>query len=192
MNQVIKTTTADGKYSYTELAPDGETLYNHAVFLNRYLSEIYNWNENKITPGSWGADINICRVGYALRYMNTQSQKIPQRVTNCLPESRIPHVNQHVVCINCRNIPMTTTTYITDIAREVHKGWRSCYKYWVTYKPWETNFMYNIPHNGLYSNNKSERSEQSFDELTIEQQQLCIDIALYVVLSISDCCCLFC
>jgi hypothetical protein len=137
--------TADGKYSYTQLAPNGETLLSHAVSLNRYLSNIYNWDENRIRAGSWGTDINVSRIGHALKNTNSDSS-------------------------------------IIEIAREVHEGWKLCYNYWIASKPWNRicNNRYHLPLHDISSNDKPKRAKQSFDELTFEQQQLCIDVAKYI------------
>lgn len=137
--------TADGKYAYNQLAPNGKTLFYHADALNRYLSTIHKWQENSIRPGSWGTDINVYRIGYALSNTNESSS-------------------------------------IIEIATAVHDGWRVCYNVWTTLKPWtRLRTRYYLPKgDSTFSNDKLLRSLKSFDELTFEQQQLCIDIAQYI------------
>lgn len=137
--------TADGQYKYNQMTPDGKTLFYHANNLNRYLSNIYKWNENRIRHGSWGTDINVYRIGYALK--NT-----------------------------------TIHSSMTDIAIAVHEGWILCYKFWINSKPWANKAsQYYLPYGtDLTLNDKLLRSSQSFDELSLPQQQLCIDMAQYI------------
>lgn len=66
-------TTADGKYSYGDLVPNGKTLFESAYLLNEYLANLNGWNSGDIRPGMWGTDINICRIGNALIYTNHDS-----------------------------------------------------------------------------------------------------------------------
>jgi hypothetical protein len=136
--------TADGKYSYEDLAPNGYTLFKNADLLNKYLTSLNGWNEDDVlVRGMWGTDINICRIGHALIYTNCDSS-------------------------------------LVDIARAAHDGWKSCYKYWLEYKPWTTSYYYYKPYSGLYSNEKPLRSLQSFDELPYIQKKIYRQIAYFI------------
>lgn len=69
--------TADGKYSYTDMAPNGYTLLQNARLLNRYLARMNGWSEyDNILPGMWGTDINVCRIGHALIYTDRDTALI--------------------------------------------------------------------------------------------------------------------
>lgn len=69
--------TADGKYGYADMAPNGYTLLQNAQLLNKYLARLNGWNEyDSLLPGMWGTDINICRIGHALVYTNRDSSLI--------------------------------------------------------------------------------------------------------------------
>lgn len=82
---------------------------------------------------------------------------------------------------------LETTNYkssIDEIAAAVHDGWRACYSYWYTHKPWKSangnSSLYVAPGKSLNSRNKLARSNLKYDELDEHQKMICRQMAMYI------------
>jgi hypothetical protein len=60
--------TANHRFSYHEQTPNGMTLICHAKRMHDMLIKQNGWKSRHNKKGSWGNDINICRIGWAIRY----------------------------------------------------------------------------------------------------------------------------
>jgi len=67
MNPIkMAVSTADGNYEYYFGAYNGLNLLELATLVNEKLESINGWDKSKLTPGKFGTDIMVSRIGKAL------------------------------------------------------------------------------------------------------------------------------
>lgn len=73
---------------------------------------------------------------------------------------------------------------IEEIAAAVHDGWKICYKYWSTNRPWKSNnnkqSLYIAPGKNISSRNKSIRANLDYSDLDDYQKNIYMQMATYI------------